>query len=600
MSLDQESKDAIQEEERVLAEVLTSLKAQLQDLSRRFDVERTRARELTSELVAAWREEDKAMLASDEAVAHALSHKQAGNIGTLEKLLQKPYFARFIVREYENGCPKDLEYKLGLAANPECRIVDWRKAPISKLYYNYKEGEEYCDQIQNRERSGVVILRHAVEITNGELVRLSCRHGTFTKKNGHWERLSGPARARSEHAAAEEYSHLPDVLSLITPEQFKTITEDADTAILIQGIAGSGKTTVALHRLAWLLHEDNSTLKANECVIVVPTPALKTYIANTLPSIGLQDVRVLTYLEWVADNLVGALPRFFDEHGRILRPADRPPRAVLRLMRSMALLKHMEQFEQNLRQKLFTRLKSAISREEAPPGLSKLLQNMAAVDAPIGVSLRELKAGVQRGLEAIHPAKPAHRALLSAQAAISREEEKLMDLEGGMLEILSVPEEIIKCDETRLLDREIADQVLMRFKQTLAEGTLDRFTDAALLRLLQIRTSGINPSGAFGPRYKHIVVDEIQDFGPIDLAALVKAAKDPRGLTLVGDTSQKIDETTIFPGWQKLMRHWDFKESVSKYITLTVNHRSTIQIMKLAQYIPVSYTHLTLPTIYSV
>ena len=569
----------------MLADSICSLQNQLHASARRFDTERARARELTSELVAATRLEDKAMLASDEAVSHALSHKQAGDIGTLEKLLQKPYFARFVVREAQGREPREYEYKLGLAANPECRIVDWRNAPISKLYYNYKEGEEYSDWIQNRERSGTVVLRNAVDIDKGDLIRLSCRHGTFVKQDGQWSMHSGPPRARSEQAGADEYSRLPDVLSLITAEQFRAITEEADTAILIQGIAGSGKTTVALHRLAWLLHSQNSDLKSGECLIVVLSRALKTYITNTLPSINVSGVRVVTYLEWVAETLRHAAPKLIDNRGLARRPIDRPPQSVTRLIRSMALLKHLENSEARRRSQVFSELQAQISWQEAPPGLAKLFADTIAAAAPTVAALRHLRSGVERGLEAINPAKPSYQSLCSAKELLARKEAELLALETGLLEALSNSRGILECDETRLLDAETALQAHSRLTQTFEKGEVDRFSDAALLRLYQLRTGEIWCGAAMGKGYGHVVVDEVQDFGPIDLAALIKAAKDPRGLTVVGDTSQKIDETTVFPGWQKLMRHWDFKDSVSKYLTLTVSHRSTIQIMKLAEHV---------------
>ena len=83
MTIGPEANSAIEEEEKVLAEVICSLQNQLQSSYHQFDNERARARALTSELVAATRLEDKAMLASDEAVSHALSHKKSADIGTL-------------------------------------------------------------------------------------------------------------------------------------------------------------------------------------------------------------------------------------------------------------------------------------------------------------------------------------------------------------------------------------------------------------------------------------------------------------------------------------------------------------------------------------
>ncbi len=155
-----DEENVIQREIGILDDVLDSLKKQCQRSSDRLVAERERARELTAGLVAARRDEDKQMLASDEAVSHALKDHFDNNIKTISKLIEKPYFARIELEEEEHGRPKSIEYKIGFAANPDCRIIDWRKAPISKLYYEYKEGEEYSELIQGRERLGRVVIRN--------------------------------------------------------------------------------------------------------------------------------------------------------------------------------------------------------------------------------------------------------------------------------------------------------------------------------------------------------------------------------------------------------------------------------------------------------
>lgn len=341
--LSPEEQAAISEEETLLAQVLTSLRDQADRKGLRLASERARARELTSELVAASRDEDKAMLASDEAVSHALRDKHSEEAENLEKLIQKPYFARFVLEEADerNGASKKLEYRLGYSANPDCRIVDWRKAPISRIFYEYREGDEYAEEIQGREREGKLTLRNSLEIERGELRSLSCRHGTFRRAGGQWERSGGRRRAASA-------SGLKNILPLITPDQFRTITEEANTAVLIQGIAGSGKTTVALHRLAWLLHEDNSDLRAERCGVVVLSKVLKAYINNTLPSMEVHGVPIFTFREW--------LRKVIEQHAKTLLTADgelplsrEPKNLRVRLLRGQLSLLRL--FEQEVREK---------------------------------------------------------------------------------------------------------------------------------------------------------------------------------------------------------------------------------------------------------
>jgi DNA helicase II / ATP-dependent DNA helicase PcrA len=332
-NLSSELEKIIEEESSTLSKVLLSLVTQINRVSSRLRIEQDRARELTSELVESRRAEDKAMLASDEAVSHALKDQRFVELETLKKLTNKPYFARVVVEEEDgNGKIVEFEYKIGFETNLDCRIIDWRKAPLSKLYYQYREGDDYCEEIQGRERVGQVILRHRLEIDNGQLNKIGGNFGELIRENKSEKWLLTASRARGSGS----YSQLPDVLSLITAEQFVAITENAKTAVLIQGIAGSGKTTVAIHRLAWLLESDNSDITPFDSAIIVLSPAIKTYIKNSLGSIGAGEVRVFNFDEWVSFSITGStLP--------LTNATDQCPLTIQRVKLSKALLSIFEE-----------------------------------------------------------------------------------------------------------------------------------------------------------------------------------------------------------------------------------------------------------------
>jgi DNA helicase-2/ATP-dependent DNA helicase PcrA len=511
MSLTPEQQESLSSEEAVFSTVTSAIGAQISRAEQRLFQENQRARALTSEIHETRRVEDKALLASDEGVSHALKDSKREELETLKKQLDNPYFARISLEEEEaNGSTKIIEYKLGFAANPDLRIIDWRRAPISKLYYEYKEGDDYLEEILGRERSGRVLLRNRIEVERGGLKTVQNRFGTFhwNAKTATWESGTG-----SMHRRKSTDSHLPEILSLITAEQFRSITVDADTAILIQGVAGSGKTTVALHRLAWLLHNDNSPLKSNECVFLMLSPALRRYVENSLPSAGISGVGVRTYHEWAGRTL----KRLQSNAEFVLtRPPAPPPAGVQRVKRSLAVLKALE-----------ARLRGT-----------------------------------------------------SRQSAVTIEA-----LQRDIIEVLSNPAPIIAADETRLISEATVREALAWSRNNFATGVFDWTDDGLLLRACQLRTGGvINEKGEFGT-YGHVIVDEVQDLSPIELSTIIGAVKNHKDLTLVGDTSQNIDEHGSFPGWEKLRKHWNFSGDMSKYVSLEVSHRSTLPIMRLADHI---------------
>ncbi len=335
MVLPDESLQSIKEEEAIFQQVKDSLESQLLLAQDKLQRENKRARALTKQIHETSRVDDKALLASDEAVAHGLKDEKRLEIDRLHKQLSHPYFARITLEE---ECNKrglhHIEYKLGYHANIELRIIDWRKAPISKLYYEYKEGEDYIEEILGRERIGRVTLRNRVDVKEANLVGVTNRHGAFRwdAQNARWMRIDGKSGAPREQAG-----QLPSVLSLITPEQFRSITVDADSAILIQGIAGSGKTTVALYRISWLLHEDNSPLTMEQTLCLVRSPVLRSYIGNSLPALGLDGIHALAYHEWACKLLTRG-----DTSRMVHRSQSSLNLEVRRFKRSFRLLEAIE------------------------------------------------------------------------------------------------------------------------------------------------------------------------------------------------------------------------------------------------------------------
>ena len=127
---------AFLEDERLAFErVKEDLLKQRDSKAARLSVEQARSRDLTTTLVATHRDEDKQLLASDERVSHALSEQNQSDLKTIDKLLKCPYFARLVVEENTSSGPKRFAYKIGHHSNPDCSIVDWRRGPLAKLYY---------------------------------------------------------------------------------------------------------------------------------------------------------------------------------------------------------------------------------------------------------------------------------------------------------------------------------------------------------------------------------------------------------------------------------------------------------------------------------
>ncbi len=179
-------------------------------------------------------------------------------------------------------------------------VLDWREAPISRLYYEYEVEEEYDEEIRGRERTGTISAKRQVDTAGGELRQIMERGILLVRgADNNWERAeaAGPV-ARKE---GQQDHRLPEITSLISGEQFRAITHPESRTIVLQGGAGSGKTTVGLHRIAYLAYQNPERFCPQRILVVMFNRSLQKYISRVLPDLGVKPgVQVETYHSWAA------------------------------------------------------------------------------------------------------------------------------------------------------------------------------------------------------------------------------------------------------------------------------------------------------------
>ena len=442
--------------------------------------------------------------------------------------LDSPYFGHLVVDD-EVGRRSVLIGRRTFLSD-RVRIVDWRNAPISRIFYQYSEGDEYDEEIAGRAVSGEVLTRRMVAIQGGELRRVTTDDhtwvldgdGGWSDLRAHEARLAGGAgvalRASSlgtRASSARQDRHLPEIASLLDAEQFKLITRPESGVVVIQGSAGSGKTTVGLHRIAYLAYRAPERFRAHRILVMVYSRALAAYISQVLPALGVEGVQVLQYDRWAA-----ALRR---RHYRTLPDlySDETPALVTRFKLHTAALKMVDEVGRRHRggdpQTVFADLLTDRG----------LLREAADRWAPGEFSDAEIKR--------------VHRWCT---------DQHFIREEGGG------PNEHDK-------------------------PTLDREDDTLLLRLWQaMRGSLRGPTRGRPLTYDHIMVDEAQDLSPIELAVVMDTAGGQRSITLAGDVAQRIATDRDFRDWTHVLSALELEHlSVSP---LQVSYRSTGEIMDVA------------------
>lgn len=209
----------------------------------------------------------------------------------MEKSIDKPYFARLdFARDGETKLEKLYIGKVGVMDEDNNNIViDWR-APVSSMYYDSNIGRASYIAPEGT-CTGELMLKRQYDIENREL---KSYQDVDTVSN---DELLKP------YLNASADNRLKNIVSTIQHEQNSIIREPISKNIIIQGVAGSGKTTVALHRIAYLVYNYRESIKPNQYLVIGPNKFFVNYISGVLPDLDVENVKQLTYEELCSEFL---------------------------------------------------------------------------------------------------------------------------------------------------------------------------------------------------------------------------------------------------------------------------------------------------------
>lgn len=625
--LDGELERVVAEEQKCLRRILTHLEDEKNRPPERREVDYdTQLLQLRDEIAASRMEDVPPLLEQMERLQGIAARQRELTQGHADP--RSPYFGRMVLSENDRTREVLIGRSTYLDAKAGIRIVDWRDAPVSRLFYRYAEGEGYEEVFGGREVEGEVLVRRSVTIVEAELRRVVSPQGTFLKPgNGEWRRGGASVRLQGGEGTASraeqhrapgrlgvggeadlgEDKHLKEITALIDPRQFELITRPDSGLVVIQGGAGSGKTTIGLHRLAYLAFRDARRFRPDRMLVIVFNDALARYIAQVLPALDVQGVAVRTYASWASKLRQQMMPEFPARYSE-----DTPP-VVTRLKKHPVMLHLVERYVRDAVEDVERNLDNATRNH---PELRDVVR--LAWDATRGRPLAHRAHGLSSWLQKSAP-RMASGERHQLERTIERALRRATDLISAWADLLTDRKRLQACLEehapSAMNEREIAralewcrqrcSLLLTDLEQaeevqeetdaedeedyraidgkSLEEGAaLDPEDDTLLLLLWQQLRGPIQKAGTKEALvYEHVLVDEAQDLSPVELTVVTRCVSKAQSITLAGDVAQRLHMDNGFSGWEDALGTLGLSHVAIE--PLQVSYRSTAEIIEFSR-----------------
>lgn len=547
----------------------------------------------------------------------------------------KPYFARIDFREYRKDMESFYIGKCGLGdmLEGEERVIDWR-APLADLYYSGTQGEAYykapagiIEGELNLKRKFLLDDEYKLkECFDEGINEIILKSGLDEEGDGLIDEF---LRINLENSTGTK---LKDVVATIQKEQNDIIRAPKNTPLIIQGSAGSGKTTVALHRLAYLLYRYKGNITGDEILVIAPNKIFLDYISEVLPSLGVDRVEQKTFEE-LAIKKLGVKGKLITKDKKlvdILVKDDNANKYVMndsKIKGSMLFKEMLDRYIQVLERedsKIDNIRVCGYSVFDANEIKRLFLKDL--VKYPVNKRKDEIKKYFSKKLgEKI--TKVLDKVDFQYEYRIARAKKEMDDCPERRKKLIEIYDErdshkreIKKSAKKEFNDYfynwkgidtaniyraffedkevfeevtagKIPEKLAQYMKNNLIENIENKKIDAddlAAMLYLKLKIEGLEESNLL----KHIVIDEAQDYSMFQLYVMSMMTVG-NSLTIVGDIGQGIYSFKGIDDWQKAIKL--IYGGDAEYRHLSQSYRSTVEIINYANRVLVKQNHYEQP-----
>lgn len=503
-------------------------------------------------------------------------------IARLKVAAREPYFGRIDFQEQGAAEPQRLYIGKSGQVEPGTdrpMIIDWR-APVASLFYTSGGSDRVSYEAPGGPVEGTLWLKRNLAIKGRRLQHIA----DARVKGAGEEEIEGDTFLLYRLQESRD-NKLRDIVSTIQSEQNAIIRAERDRPLIIQGVAGSGKTTVALHRLAYLLYTYREKLAADRMVIFAPNRMFLDYIADVLPELGVGGIRQVTFQDWALDQI--------DDHIDLVDPAERLEELFQPGRDPGGGLEAPGRFKGSLFFKAL--LDRALERYEAQAVPEVDLELWPGASIPqreiwswFHEHYRRYPLNTRKDRITARIRTWARAQLDPYRGTLEERERKkaMMTAVRHYLALwprhspLTLYKEILGLGPPRgkraidfgalEIPRPVVAEARRLFKQKQVTPE-----DLAPLLYLQERLEGLKEDR----RLDHIVIDEAQDFSPFQVDLLRRLTEED-SFTILGDLSQGIHTYAGVADWEELMAV--FPPGSVQYFQLQRSYRSTYNIITFA------------------
>ena len=555
---------------------------------------------------------DRTIMVQDDGSSDAVVQQQIMRmtLNTLHQLrlsVKSPYFARLDFTPGP-GTPPLAGMRAGVNApvyigrwgvlkTPEYQVCvhDWR-SPVANLYYSGQVGEVSYEAPDGRVE-GHMTLKRMFTIADGEMLGMQDT-GVVGQEKFLTDALSQATTAR-----------LREVVTTIQAEQNTVIRFDPMKPLCVQGVAGSGKTTIALHRVAWMLYRLQKTLRPQDMLILAPNPLFLSYISRVLPDLGVDKVRQLTFAQLCRELLEKKMPKLAQSarlsQRLVMTKQERDALDhVLRLKGSLNVFDELERFladyEQGCTPKVNVKLGQTVLVSAGDLERYFLREFRHFPFTVRQQKIRQIVADrVKRAVEQLHEriekmAQDKLDQLLRAMPDSPERRERatrLFNARDERLSELKEKEKQLLRDYDALWGTMELTGIYEAFLRLMAQKH-EEWQPVLESTLPQLEKKRVSPEdlpamvliartvcGVKRMETKHVVIDEAQDVSPLEVKVL-RVLFGHDAFTLVGDLCQGIYGDEGIRSWS-MLESGIFSQR-PQVAQLSTAYRSTVEIMETA------------------